>query len=288
MAHYLITHAGHFDLDAYLTRIGYDGPRTATLDVLRALHLRHTLAIPFENLNPLLRWPVELDTGSLMTKLVHERRGGYCFEQNILFGHALHEIGIRFRGLAARVVYNAPMAAVTPRSHMLLAIELDGNTWIADVGFGGLTLTAPLRLMPDTPQATPHEPFRLTVADAVWQLEARIRNEWTPMYRFTLETAYLADYEVASWYLCHHPGSRFIAELIGARPFQDGRYALRNNVLTTHRASGPSEHRALTTPAVLRAVLEDELGIHLPDAADLGTLLDRLAAMPAPAGPWTV
>src|SRR5690606_34277901 len=150
-----------FDLEAYLARIGYDGARTATLDVLRELHLRHTQAIPFENLDPLLRRPVALDAESLMRKLVHGRRGGYCFEQNLLFAHALQALGFRARGLAARVVYNVPPGTVMPRTHMLLAVDVGGEPIVADVGFGGLTLTAPLALRPAIEQATPHEPFRL-------------------------------------------------------------------------------------------------------------------------------
>src|SRR5690606_41399282 len=65
---------------------------------------------------------------------------------DLLFAHALHALGFQFRGLAARVVYNAPVGTIAPRGHMLIAIDLHGETFVADVGFGGLTLTSPLRL----------------------------------------------------------------------------------------------------------------------------------------------
>ena len=68
-----------FDLDSYFARIGYDGPRTPTLETLRAIQLLHPQAIAFENLNPLLRIPVRLDIASLQEKLIRSRRGGYCF-----------------------------------------------------------------------------------------------------------------------------------------------------------------------------------------------------------------
>src|SRR5262245_56084487 len=99
------------DLGAYLERIGYAGPRTATIETLRALHARHPDAIPFENLNPLLRWPVLLDAASLDKKLVRGGRGGYCFEHNLLFRHALTALGFRTTCLAARVLWNAPEGA---------------------------------------------------------------------------------------------------------------------------------------------------------------------------------
>lgn len=278
MAHHLITDPGAFDLDVYVARIGYDGARETTLEVLRALHSCHATSIPFENLNPLLRWPVRLDTASLVQKLIHDRRGGYCFEQNLLFAHALHALGFRFRGLAGRVVYNLPAGTITARGHMLIAIDLNGETLVADVGFGGLTLTSPLRLAAGIEQATPHEPFRFTMDGDTYQMEARVRDAWTPLYRFTLDTAYLSDYEMASWYLCHFPGSHFTTGLIAACPLGDRRHALRNNVLTTHYLSGHSEREELTTGGALRQVLEQRLHLRVPQTADVDAMLERIAA----------
>src|SRR5688572_5587915 len=149
------------DVDAYCARIGYAGPRSVSLDTLAAMHLQHPQAIPFENLNPLLRWPVRLDAPSLQQKLVRDGRGGYCYEHNLLLSHVLRQLGFRLTWLAGRVLWNVPEGTVRPRSHMLLLIELDDLRYVADVGFGGGTLTAPLRLEVDIEQRTPHEPFRL-------------------------------------------------------------------------------------------------------------------------------
>ncbi|HLH42242.1 MAG TPA: arylamine N-acetyltransferase, partial [Bryobacteraceae bacterium] len=152
-----------FDLDAYLHRIGYSGPRSASLETLTCVHALHPAAIPFENLNPLLGWPVALDVESLQAKLVAGGRGGWCFEQNYLLRHALEAMGFRVTSLAARVVWNAPAGSpVGPRSHMLLLVDLGGAPYIADVGFGGNVLTAPLRLEAHTAQPTPHELHRLS------------------------------------------------------------------------------------------------------------------------------
>lgn len=149
------------DLGRYLRRIGFEGrpgPDLATLARLQALHVA---AIPFENLAALSGEPIRLDVESLQAKLLQPGRGGWCFEQNLLFSHALEAIGFDVRRLAARVRWNVPDHVVTARSHMLLRVILPEGDWIADVGFGGLTLTAPLRLVPDLEQATPHEPHRL-------------------------------------------------------------------------------------------------------------------------------
>lgn len=159
-----VTERATIDLEAYFRRIGYDADRTPTLDTLRAIQLRHAETIAFENLNPLMRWPVPLGLESLQQKLVRDRRGGYCFEQNLLLKHLLTALGFRVTGLAARVLWNEPDGALRPRSHMLLLVELKGTPYLADVGFGILTPTAPLRLEPEIEQATPHEPFRLLPA----------------------------------------------------------------------------------------------------------------------------
>ena len=162
------------DLDAYFRRIGYTGERRATLDTLRAIHVRHAETIAFENLNPLLKWPVLLDAASLEQKLVRAGRGGYCFEQNLLLSHVLNGLGFKVSGLAARVLWGAPEGAITPRGHMLLRVDIEGTSYMADVGFGVLTLTGPLLLEPDIEQATPHETFRLTRAGQDFIMQVKL------------------------------------------------------------------------------------------------------------------
>jgi len=145
-------------LGAYFSRIGYLGVRTPALETLERIIARHTEAIPFENLNPLLRWPVRLDPASLEEKMVRGGRGGYCFEQNLLLKSALNALGYRVTGLAARVLWNVPEGAITPRTHMLLRVDMGERPFIVDVGFGGLTLTGVLRLEP-----APSNPRRMSL-----------------------------------------------------------------------------------------------------------------------------
>ena len=273
-----------FDLDAYLARIGYTGPRTATLDTLEAVHALHPAAIPFENLNPLMGWPVSLDVEALQAKLVGGGRGGWCFEHNTLFRHALEALGFSVTNLAARVLWNAPAnSLIGARSHMLLLVNLGGHSHIADVGFGGNVLTAPLRLEPHTVQATPHEPHRLLPLENGFILEASMRGEWKPLYRFTLEHQFPADYEVSNWYLCNHPRSMFRQHLIGARATAEGRYALRNNALAIHR-NNITERRTLGDPAALRSTLEIDFGLQLPESPELAAMLERVSRTPSEPG----
>ena len=286
------------DLDAYFDRIGYTGGRAPTLDTLRAIHLRHPQSIPFENLDPLLGRAVRLDARSIEQKLVFDGRGGYCFEHNLLLSHALKALGFQITLLAARVLWNVPggVDAIRPRSHMLLLVDLEDGPFIADVGFGGLTLTGPLRLLPDTEQATPHEAFRLVTSSPAVEaagppstgfhppsrtrdafvLQARLDDGWKPLYRFGLEEQLLPDYEVTNWYLSNHPESQFVTGLMAARPELDRRYALRNNRLTVHHRNGHTEQRELASAAELRQTLENDFRLRLPDVPNLDAALARL------------
>jgi N-hydroxyarylamine O-acetyltransferase len=264
------------DLDAYFQRIGYSGNRTPTLKTLQSIHQHHAQAIAFENLNPFLSQPVPLDLNSLQQKLIHEGRGGYCFEQNLLFRSVLIAVGFQVTNLAARVLWNLPEGTITPRSHMLLQVDIDGEKYIADVGFGGLTLTAPLSLTPGIEQSTPHEAFRLIATDHIYIMQAYIGQEWKALYRFDLQEQQLPDYEVSNWYVCTHPNSLFVTTLIAARPSTDCRYALRNNQLTTHYLDGRTERRVLSTVTELHTALEDVFGLKLPAIANLDSALPQV------------
>ncbi|HVO45721.1 MAG TPA: arylamine N-acetyltransferase, partial [Steroidobacteraceae bacterium] len=237
------------DVEAYLTRIGYGGSHAATLETLSAIHRLHAQAIAFENLDPLLRRPVRLDLPALEEKLVRGGRGGWCFEHNLLLKHVLEHLGFDVTGLAARVIWNAREGSVGSRAHMLLLVGLDEGPHIADVGFGGLTLTGPLRLEKDIEQATPHERFRLVDLDGDLALQAWLAGAWKSLYRFDLQRQFQADYEVSSWYLANHPQSHFLANLMVARTEPGRRFALSNNQFTIHELNGESRRRVLTRAA---------------------------------------
>jgi N-hydroxyarylamine O-acetyltransferase len=267
------------DLDAYFKRVGYDGPRTDTLETLRALHLLHPQAIPFENLDPLLKRPVKLDAASLQAKLVGAGRGGYCFEQNLLFGNVLRALGFKVREGTARVRWSAPPGTRTPRVHAVLFVDVDGERYLADVGFGGNVLTAPLKLNSRAEQATPHEPFRLVEEeDGIVVEEAKLNGAWTPLYAFDFSDTHPADYEMGNWFTSAHPGSIFVNGLLGARAEPGRRYALLNNQLAIHKVNGGTEKKTLSSAGELRDALTDLFRIRVNGLDGLDTALARLTA----------
>ncbi len=130
-----------FELDAYLERIGLAGRPS-----LAEVHRAHVTSIPFENLDPQRGVPVSLALEDLQDKLVARRRGGYCFEQNLLLAHGLRALGADVDLFLGRVRLGAEDGVVRPRSHLVLSVRAEGTTWLADAGFGLGTPLEPLPL----------------------------------------------------------------------------------------------------------------------------------------------
>lgn len=261
------------NLNAYFNRINYSGPAIADIEVLKQLHYLHPLSIPFENINPWLGVPVPLQLDQLQDKLVMMQRGGYCYEQNLLFKAVLTAFGFKVTGLIARVRWNIEADIVTPRSHMALLVETGGETYLCDVGFGGLTLTTPLKLQYGLIQKTPHETFRVVKQNEFVSLEVLIKDNWKTVYVFALDGQFEADYEVANWFMSTHPDSIFKKTLIIARPTGTGRLSLTNTELTDRKKDGTIHKRTLTSVTELLTVVKDEFGVELSLDIDLGKKL---------------
>lgn len=263
------------DIEAYFERIGYIGQRTATLDTLRALHLRHPCTIPFENLSPFLGHPVELEWSQVKAKLLQSRRGGYCFEQNMLLMQVLRALGFNVSGLAARVLWGQSDDTLTPRGHMLLRVELNGRTWLTDVGFGGQTQTAPILLEPDIIQTTPHERYRVRHKDGYFYLQSDVLGEWRSLYRFDMSDHHDVDYAVTNYYLSTNPSSHFVAGLTAARVQAGRRFALSGSRLTVHSINGVSQRRQIATVGELVDTLDTMFDIEVPDHAEFEAMVAR-------------
>jgi N-hydroxyarylamine O-acetyltransferase len=261
------------DLAAYFARVGFSAAPTPSLETLQVLHRLHPAAITFENLDPLLQRPVHLQLDLLMRKLVAQRRGGYCYEQNTLFAAMLRRLGYRIVTLAARVQWGAPEGVIRSRSHMLLRIDLPQASYIADVGFGLLTLTAPLQLRPDLEQSTPLGLHRLVSIGDEFQLQVKLTDNWAAIYQFSLQEQLSVDWEVQNWFTSTHPESTFTNSLMVARPLGDLRYALLNDRLSVHYADGRVERRTLSGVPELKSALHEVFDLSLP--ADVDQLLRR-------------
>ena len=255
-----------FDRDGWLKRIGYAGSRAPTLATLQGLIAAHSRAIAYESIDILLDRPPKLDLPSLQEKMIARRRGGYCFEQNMLLRGGLRSLGYKVTSLQARVVRGLEIDAPRPMIHMVLLVDLDEGPFIADVGFGNLAPTAPLRLVPLVEQPTPHETMRFIEMGAEFVLQSRLGENWEHIYRVVMLPRFDAEYEICNWYTGTHPQSPYLNNLIAALPGADGtRLTLFNWRFTVRHASGKAERRMLESALEFRGVLENDFGVVLSD-----------------------
>lgn len=206
-----------FDLDAYLERIGLRG-RTSVSEVHRA----HITSIPFENLDPHCGAPVSLALERLEQKLVAERRGGYCFEQNLLLKAALEALGAEVQLTLARVRLGAPAGTVRPRAHLLLRVREEGSDWHADVGFGIGSLFEPIPFGPGEERVQSGWRYRVLYEGPELVLQTVRGDEWVDAYSFAPHPVPFVDLETANWFTSTHPRSPFVSSLIASIQSDEG------------------------------------------------------------------
>jgi N-hydroxyarylamine O-acetyltransferase len=268
-------------LAEYFDRVRYTDAPGPHIDCLSALHLLHPQQIPFENIDQITGQPGSLDLSVIIEKLVCKARGGWCYEQNQLFGAVLEQIGFTVEGRLARVMWNRPLGAVAPPLHFVLAVSWPGSgSYLADVGFGGLTLTAPIRLDADGVQPTPHEDFRVRREGDDHVVEAHVSREWKPLYKVGQAKVEICDLAVCDFFHRNSKEAPFARSLAVARVVGQERRTLHNHRLKLY---ADARERCLAVgERELLVTLKAQFGIALePDeAADLLRVFKTLADLP--------
>jgi len=244
-------------IDEYLARIGYIGPREPTPEVLRALHERHLLSVPFENLDIHIGREIVPDEARILDKIVRQRRGGFCYELNGAFAALLRALGFDVDMLSARV----PRAdgTISPEfDHMTLLVRAGGERWLADVGFGECFLH-PLRLDERGDQRDPAGTFRIEQRDARdWLL-----SSGKPEYLFSLEPHPLADYAEMCHYHQTSPKSSFTQKRVCSLATMTGRITLAEDRLIVTE-NGARREESIDDDGAWRAALRAKFGMELP------------------------
>jgi N-hydroxyarylamine O-acetyltransferase len=255
------------DFAAYAERIGFQGKATSTFATLAGLHLAHATTVPFENADILLGRGISLDLAHLERKIVAQRRGGYCFEQNTLFAAVLEDLGFGVTGLAARV--RPPgRVGMLGRTHMTLRVvpsDSGGVAYLADVGFGRGGLLLPVPIEPAGPVEQFGRVCEIVPGSPERELRLTEHGVTTVLYGFTTEPFFLADYQVANHHTSTSPNSVFARELVLGRQRVDGRVSLRGGRLTEER-DGVSTELSLSSAAELGAALAERFALVLPEA----------------------
>jgi N-hydroxyarylamine O-acetyltransferase len=207
-----------FDVDRYLGRIGSE--RGASL---AELHRAHVCAITFEGLSAHLGEGVPLDADALAAKLVDGGRGGYCFEQNLLFKAALEELGYEVDPYLARVRVGLAPGQTRGRTHLVLRVGDGERDWHADVGFGSGTLTEPIPWGPGPEHEQAGWRYRVVEEGGEVVLQTQEGEAWSDLYAFVAEPAPMIDIEMNNWWTATHPESPFVGGFLISRQWPDGR-----------------------------------------------------------------
>ncbi|MFC5723680.1 arylamine N-acetyltransferase [Streptomyces gamaensis] len=255
------------DLGAYLARIGVAGRGggvRADLATLTALHQRHMAAFPFENLEILLGRPVLLGIKALQDKMVARRRGGYCYEQNLLFAAVLERVGFRVTGLGARIRMGGD--TLRPATHMALKVAADDGVWLCDVGFGGEGLLEPLPLEDGARARQGEWTFGLArEGQDVHVLRSLHPDGWFDLYAFGPEERFPVDYTVLNHYVSTHPHSPFVSRAVVQQTGPELRRSLLGPVLSAARPDGSVTQREVPV-GELAGLLAREFRIELTGA----------------------
>jgi N-hydroxyarylamine O-acetyltransferase len=247
-----------FPLADYLRRIGLDSAPAPDLEGLRRLHEAQFFNIPFENLDIQLGKAIRLDSTSLVNKLIHNRRGGYCFELNGLLLMALKALGFTARPLLARVHLSNPPSGKT---HQINAVQLESGTWLLDAGFGAGGPRFPMRLEDGWSDERNGFGFRIFRENSYgWMVQSR-ESAWKDSYSFEENHVYGPDIEVANFFTSHSPQSHFTTMRTVSRPTTHGRISLQNQSLTVIE-DGSKQVRLVEESETL-ALLSREFGINL-------------------------
>ena len=255
------------DLQRYLERIDYVDRVEPTLDVLFELVRAHIFSIPFENLDVQLGRSLTTEPVNAYHKIVEKRRGGWCYEQNGLFGWALGAIGFEVTRAAAAVM-RADRGDISTANHLCLMVRVPGNdtVYLVDVGFGG-SLTAPLELREN---AAEHVPFRVGLRrlnDGHWQFWENFgKGEFS--YDFLPQPGNEKAMADKCEFLQTNPASNFVLNLVAQLRTPDQHKALRGRVLTITHVKGQTA-RILNSASELVATLAAEFGLDMPEVAEL-------------------
>lgn len=251
------------ELNLYLKRIGAEAlqENTGKMELLKKIHQLHPKHITFENIESFTGETPSLQPDAIFNKLVTLQRGGYCYEQNSLFKNVLESLGFTIKMHLARVVWGSRDGSGTARSHMLLSTDIEGVKYLVDVGFGSMTLTTPILLNTDIEQETPNGLFRVVHTESFYTLEV-LKEEWLPIYRFSLEEVEFSDLEMANWYIATGPVSTFNRFLMITRVDEEARYALFNSSFNIRWNDGRKETSDITDPEQLASTLKTYFNLH--------------------------
>lgn len=219
------------EISKYLSRINLNDC-TANLEDLTKLQEHHMENIPFENLDIVVGRKIDLNMRHLFEKVITKKRGGYCFELNLLYADLLRSLGFSPRPVLGRVWLSNPLRT-PPRNHLALLLDLEGKTYVTDVGFGGLITRVPLdindsSLVNDKVGIVRIIPF----GGRQYMIQRQKEKGWTKQYSFEDVEISQEDIEISNYFMSTHPNSHFYQHKFVGKNTKEGRIGLFNNKIS--------------------------------------------------------
>lgn len=262
-------------LQHYFDRVGLPFLKTASIENLERMQFAHLHTFPFENLNPFLSIPVMLDNETLFHKFVLDKRGGYCFEQNLFFMNILQSLGYEVRGLLGNVFDKDNF--VNRRTHMLLLVLLNNQEYVVDVGFGSVVSDYPLKFELGVVQKAEQASYKIEKSEEnAFVLQIRRGENWKNLYRFDLCRYSFEDFEVGNWFTSTQPEADFMDSIQLSFKSESCRYTLHNNRFTTYYNEGHKETKYLQSASEVRHCIEHNFNIKLNNLPGLDKKLNKI------------
>ncbi|PPK88493.1 N-hydroxyarylamine O-acetyltransferase [Neolewinella xylanilytica] len=251
------------EVQAYLHLLDRTTAPGPTLETLAGLQERHMQRVAFENFSVYLGVAPVLSVEALFRKVVHERRGGYCFELNTLYGALLEALGFTVKPVLARVLLRDPVET-PPRTHLVNLVELDGAWYVSDVGFGGLASRVPLRLDDAGEVDDGDGTVRLLPQDFdEYLVQRNTPDGWQDQYRFETRRAVPADIKLGNYYTHSHPDSHFLHHRFIGLFTDTGRMGLFGNRFTERRGIEVVAERTVPDGPEWIAFVRERFGLPL-------------------------
>ena len=247
------------DVDRCLERIGYRESTEPTLKIVRNLQMAFLQTVPFENLDIHLGRKIELASESIYEKIVSRKRGGFCYECNILFFDLLKALGFQVKYLSARMVKGT---TVGPEyDHMVLLVTLEED-YLVDVG-NGQSCREPLRI--DGTNNATSEGYTYTIGahgknHALYYQQSNA--ERAPRFLFTLKPRKRADFSGMCHYNQTSPDSVFTQRRLVTIATAEGRVTLTDMLLSITK-EGEQQERVLSSETEYSEILKQYFGIEI-------------------------
>jgi len=250
------------EITQYLNRIKLDDCHP-TLDGLMKLQEYHMENIPFENLDIVVGRKIELNYPHLFEKIITKKRGGYCFELNTLYAILLKSLGFFPRPVLGRVWISNPRR-LPPRNHLAHLVDLNGKTYLTDVGFGGLITRIPLDINVSSPINDKDGMMRVVpLADHQFMITRQVGTDWENQYSFENVEISEEDIYISNYYMSTNSRSHFFHHKFVGKNTKEGRIGLFNNKLSIRKGIKIVDGKRVKFGSDWLEIIKNEFAINL-------------------------